>query len=219
MKQRKKENPQIGGTKNRRMFGICCLINDLTDRSIIKSVAKISIDQFNNFCSTWVTEMWAVIQESGTRQQFLPSPSSFVSFSLFYSFFLNSFPSFISSSSLSLNLFSSSPHIAFLSSHLPSTSLSHSSSHLFCRNPPNLPARPSYPVILSPLSPPLSPSCPFCNSFFLFCSPPPILFREPLSSRLLKHSRLSSPLPGQGSTTAHFTHDRVCCMPVMYVCC
>lgn len=88
---------------------------------------------------------------------------------------------------------------------------------------PNLPARPSYSVIRSSCSPrlsipPFSPSRPFCNSYIFFCSPhPPLLFTELLSSRLLKHSRLSSPLPGQGSTIAHFTHDRVCCMPVMYV--
>lgn len=70
-----------------------------------------------------------------------------------------------------------------------------------------------------PLSPclsiaPLFPSCPFCNSSLFLCGPPPpLLFGEVLSSRLLKRS----PFPGQGSTTIHFTHDRVCCMPVMYI--
>lgn len=43
-----------------------------------------------------------------------------------------------------------------------------------------------------------------------------LLFRE--HSHLVCWNTFVSPLPGQGSTTAHFTHDRVCCMPLMHVC-
>lgn len=146
---------------------------------------------------------------------------------LFHSSLARSFtPS--SSSCASSSLFSHSPHITSLSSPLPSLSflftfiLPRKKKHTL------FPFPPSYPVILSPLlvlflilprHPPHLPSCLDFFFFFLVLSPPPpplLLFvRGLLSSPRLKHS----PLSGQGSTTAHFTHDRVCCMPVMYVCC
>lgn len=126
-----------------------------------------------------------------------------------------------------------SPHyIPFISSSLPLISL-----HIYSDGKKHapLPFSPSYPVILSSLSalflilppqPPHLPSCLDClfifTLFFILSPtplapplPPPALREGLLSSRLLKHSHFS----GQGSTTAHFTHGRVCCMPVMYVCC
>lgn len=71
------------------------------------------------------------------------------------------------------------------------------------------------------------------KNLFLKCSPcppPPITFciscsfiyPRTSSPRLQRAALISpaetlSPLPGQRSTTAHFTHDRERCMPVMYV--
>lgn len=172
--------------------------------------------------------MLAAIQSSGTRLPFLPSPFvSFLSFSFFLLSLSNSSPcpsslSFTpsSSSSVSSNLFSSSRHITFLSSHLPSLSFRFTfillknssfalSSLILC-----------YSVLSLALFPnsPFPPSCPFSNSsIFLLSSSfsPPLQIAALISSA----ETLSSHLSGQGSTTAHFTHDRVCCMPVMYVCC
>lgn len=156
----------------------------------------------------------------------VPPLSSSLSFSFFYSLSLlnplttSSTPAIPSSSSS--KRFSSSSHITFLSSHLPSAAPSHSSLHLFCWKTPHLSAPLSYPVILSSCSPslsipPFSPSCPFCNSSCFFALLLPSSSES--HSHLVCWNTLVSPLPGQGSTTAHFTHDRVCCMPVMYVCC
>lgn len=78
------------------------------------------------------------------RPSILSSPSSFIfsslSFSLFLLFLL-SYSLLLSPLSHHLPLLSpqSSPsHITFFSSHLSSTTLSHSSSHLFCWKTPHL---------------------------------------------------------------------------------
>lgn len=78
------------------------------------------------------------------------------------------------------------------------------------------------PFTLLVLPFPLSPtSCPY---YTLPLAPPTQPNHLFLSSPLQKATLISpaetlvSSLPGQGSTIAHFTHDRVCCMPVMYVC-
>lgn len=64
-----------------------------------------------------------------------------------------------------------------------------------------------------PLYSPLVPSATPLVFFMLSSSSPP-LRRGALISFA---ETLPSPLPGQGSTTIHFTHDRVCSMPVMYI--
>lgn len=161
-------------------------------------------------------------------------PCHFLVCTLFHSSLAHSFaPS--SSSCASSSLLSHSPPITSLSSLLPSLSFLFTFIQMEKKKHTPLPFSPSYPVILSSLSvlflilpphPPHLPSCLdslFILTFFVGLSPsplapplpPPALREGLLSSRLLKHSRLS----GQGSTTAHFTHGRVCCMPVMYVCC
>lgn len=67
-----------------------------------------------------------------------------------------------------------------------------------------------------PLSPclsiaPLFPSCPFCNSSLFLCGPPPpLLFGEVLSSRLLKRSLLLSLGRDQPQSISHMTEYAVC---------
>lgn len=137
--------------------------------------------------------MWEETQKSRTRLPFPPSVASPLSISLFSSIFIE----LLSSPASTYPIIFLFP----LYFHLISPPLLLFTFILLKNSSFGL----SHPIIPSSLSPHLY------ITFF-----PPLLFREPLSSRPLKHSRLSCPLPGQGSTTAYFTHDRVCCMSVMY---